>query len=74
LKSIADAIDQEPSDIIWQIVASEHPNNDSGDQQVQWDVFVSHASEDKDGFVRPLAEALRSEGLTVWYATYQRSF
>lgn len=31
------------------------------------DVFVSHASEDKDEFVRPLAGALMNEGLNVWY-------
>ena len=31
------------------------------------DVFISHASEDKDGFVRPLANALIAEGLNVWY-------
>jgi len=31
-----------------------------------WDVFVSHASEDKD-FARPLAEALHKSGLSVWY-------
>ncbi|AUM12288.1 DUF1883 domain-containing protein [Ketobacter alkanivorans] len=31
------------------------------------DVFISHASEDKDNFVRPLANALSSEGLNVWY-------
>ena len=33
----------------------------------QVDVFVCHASQDKDGFVRPLAEALRRLGVTVWY-------
>jgi hypothetical protein len=33
----------------------------------KWDIFICHASEDKDGFVRPLAEALRGEGLRVWY-------
>jgi len=32
-----------------------------------YDLFISHASEDKDAFVRPLANALRSAGLTVWY-------
>jgi len=32
-----------------------------------YDVFISHASEDKDEFVRPLANALISEGLNVWY-------
>lgn len=31
------------------------------------DVFISHASEDKDEFVRPLASALTNEGLNVWY-------
>lgn len=31
------------------------------------DVFISHASEDKDDFVRPLANALITEGLDVWY-------
>ncbi|MEN3157278.1 DUF1883 domain-containing protein [Alkalimonas sp. NCh-2] len=31
------------------------------------DVFISHASEDKDDFVRPLANALIREGLNVWY-------
>ncbi len=31
------------------------------------DVFICHASEDKDEFVRPLAELLRSHNLDVWY-------
>jgi hypothetical protein len=33
------------------------------------DVFISHASEDKD-FARPLAEGLRKSGLSVWYDEY----
>jgi hypothetical protein len=32
-----------------------------------WDVFVSHASEDKETFARPLVRALESRGLTVWF-------
>ena len=32
-----------------------------------YDFFISHANEDKDGFVRGLAEALRNEGAKVWY-------
>jgi hypothetical protein len=32
-----------------------------------YDVFISHASEDKDAIVRALAIALASEGLKVWY-------
>jgi TIR domain len=31
------------------------------------DVFICHASDDKEGFVRPLAGALRSLGVLVWY-------
>lgn len=31
-----------------------------------YDVFISHASEDKDAVVRPLAQALQEAGLTVW--------
>jgi len=32
-----------------------------------WDVFVCHASEDKETVARPLAEALTSKGLRVWH-------
>lgn len=31
------------------------------------DVFLSHASEDKDEIARPLKEALEARGLTVWF-------
>jgi len=31
------------------------------------DVFISHASEDKESFVRPLAKELTSLGFDVWY-------
>jgi hypothetical protein len=31
------------------------------------DAFICHASEDKDEFVRPLAERLRDEHVEVWY-------
>ncbi|TQM80991.1 TIR domain-containing protein [Saccharothrix saharensis] len=40
------------------------------DDQSTWDVFISHAHEDKIGFVRPLATALREAGLRVWYDEY----
>lgn len=32
-----------------------------------YDVFISHASEDKDEVARPMAEALQAHGLKVWY-------
>ena len=34
------------------------------------DVFISHASEDKDAIARPLAEQLRERGFSVWYDEY----
>jgi hypothetical protein len=40
------------------------------DSRKQWDVFISHASEDKDSFVRPLADALGNLGISVWYDEY----
>lgn len=36
-----------------------------------FDVFISHASEDKDEVVRPLANALREAGLSVWYDEFE---
>lgn len=33
----------------------------------EWDVFISHASEDKLNFVEPLAKALSELGVKVWY-------
>lgn len=35
--------------------------------EVEHDLFISHASEDKDVFVRPLAHSLQNVGLRVWY-------
>lgn len=34
---------------------------------VDYDVFISHASEDKAAIVEPLAQALQARGLRVWY-------
>ncbi len=35
--------------------------------QTTYDVFVSHASEDKDDFVRDFVKCLQQNGLKVWY-------
>lgn len=37
----------------------------------KFDVFISHASEDKDEVVRPLAHALKMQGLRVWYDEFE---
>lgn len=38
-----------------------------------WDVFISHASEDKADVARPLADSLRDLGLRVWLDEQQLS-
>jgi hypothetical protein len=35
------------------------------------DVFISHASEDKEAIARPLAERLRARGCSVWFDDYE---
>lgn len=36
-----------------------------------YDVFISHASEDKEDVARPLAAALQELGVTVWYDEFE---
>lgn len=49
-------------------VAVHEPEEPAGDVLggQTWDVFISHASEDKAAVARPLRDALTSRGVTVW--------
>lgn len=38
--------------------------------QHKWDIFISHASEDQESLVRPLAIALRQLGVKIWYSEF----
>ncbi|MBL7902994.1 MAG: DUF1883 domain-containing protein [Bacteroidia bacterium] len=49
----------------------EYPFTNSEEIEKKYDVFISHASEDKDEVVRPLAQALKSEGLSVWFDEFE---
>lgn len=42
-----------------------------GGETREFDVFVSHAGEDKDSVVRPLSQALRDRGLEVWFDEFE---
>ena len=42
-----------------------------GTSAMEWDVFISHASEDKADVVLPLAERLKHEGLRVWLDSFE---
>ena len=49
----------------------ESPANREDDYAREFDVFISHASEDKDEIVRSLAVALQDGGLKVWYDEFE---
>ena len=51
------------------LVRSSDTNEDG--VTIDYDVFISHASEDKDTVVRPLANALLQRGLKVWYDEFE---
>lgn len=59
-------IREAPLSSIPSLVQDNTPPSITPNAQVH-DVFISHASEDKDEIVRPLANALINEGLNVWY-------
>lgn len=48
-----------------------NPNESDIHDTREFDVFISHASEDKEDVVRPLAEALRNGGLVVWFDEFE---
>lgn len=45
--------------------------NEEDGTVIEYDVFISHASEDKEAVVRPLANALVQRGLRVWYDEFE---
>jgi len=47
--------------------------NRVGIETLLYDVFICHASEDKDDFVRPLAKQLEKHHLAVWYDEFSLS-
>jgi hypothetical protein len=59
-------IRETPLSSVPSLVQDNVPPSISSSNQIH-DVFISHASEDKDEIVRPLANALINEGLNVWY-------
>jgi len=54
--------------VLSRVAVREAPLEPEGDQLggQTWDVFISHASEDKDAVARPLRDALTRLGVTVW--------
>jgi len=65
LKSFAEELDLfEPV----KTITTKAKGSSSGDERaIVWDLFICHASEDKNEIAGPLAEALTAKGLSVWY-------
>lgn len=51
------------------IISSQSQTDEN--QQEQYDAFISHAWEDKEGFVDELVDEMRKAGIVVWYDTTQ---
>src|SRR5271157_3953610 len=64
LSPAADTLEDEQSAA--PIPEASSPSGGTATQQ-RWDAFISHATEDKAGFVDSLARVLRQKGLQIWY-------
>lgn len=64
-------IHEQPLSSVPSLVLSRNEPPEYADSIRKYDVFISHASEDKDAVVRPLATALREAGLNVWYDEFE---
>lgn len=64
-------IQDSPLSSVPSLVQNDPPPTDENDYVREYDVFISHASEDKDDVVRPLAHALKDGGLSVWYDEFE---
>jgi TIR domain len=53
--------------LMLRVAARDATESDGPPSQVGYDAFISHASEDKEKLVRPLASALTKLGFRVWY-------
>ena len=66
-------LDRYKSDLRQQLPRADHGAMSRGrsTENEGHDVFISHATEDKEGFVSPLAEELRKQGVRVWYDEFE---
>jgi hypothetical protein len=67
MRALADMIEYEPSDVLWEVIPRQAGGRTAVDAETEWDVFVSHASEDTEDIAHPLADKLRANGLKVWF-------
>ncbi len=73
LQKLKTAETQRQNTYLQQLRPTENFDSLSADNHTEifYDVFISHASEDKEDFVRPLADKLSEAGFAVWYDEFQ---
>jgi len=59
------------SGIMLRMIARDFETSETPPDNIGYDAFISHASEDKDKVVRPLAELLRKMGFYIWYDEFE---
>ena len=57
--------------IMLRILERQYEHSEQEPDEIGYDAFISHASEDKEEFVRPLAEKLTELGLKIWYDEFE---
>lgn len=72
LKKIRYDETQRQNSFLQQVRVNQHEEQlEAINAENSYDVFISHASEDKVDFVRPLAERLTEAGFSVWYDEFE---
>ncbi|MFQ2538603.1 toll/interleukin-1 receptor domain-containing protein [Aeromonas caviae] len=57
--------------IMMRMMDRDYVESDEPPEEIGYDAFISHASEDKDDFVRPLAGILKEYGFRIWYDEFK---
>jgi hypothetical protein len=57
--------------IILRMIVDDFENSKVPPQDIGYDAFISHASEDKKALVRPLAKALGAMGYRIWFDEFE---
>lgn len=71
-KSYENKIEELSNQAVQQFRTNNNIENMNGQQEVgEYDVFVSHAWEDKESFADEFVESLKKYGIKVWYDTTQ---
>ena len=67
----ADEVFSFHSGLMLRLAKRQFEQSEEEPDEIGYDAFISHASEDKQEFVKPLAEKLSGLGLKIWYDEFE---